>query len=150
MSKLLIQENPLMIIPSLAVKIGLNESIILQQIHYWLVTSSHVIEGRKWIYNTYKDWQKQLPFWSESTIKRTIKSLEEKGYVNSDNFNQHKMDKTKWYTIDYEKLAELEDEVPTQAASYSCQAEPTGVSDCDKEKGELSQAIPEFTAEITT
>ena len=49
-----------------------------------------------------------MPFWSESTIKRTIKSLEEQGYLLSANYNRLKMDKTKWYSIDYEKLAELE------------------------------------------
>ena len=98
MSKLLIYDNPIMILPKLAVKIGLNEAVVLQQIHYWLVTSAHVKEGRKWVFNTYKDWQLQLPFWSESTIKRTIKSLEDQGYLISANFNRFKMDKTKWYS----------------------------------------------------
>lgn len=110
MSKLLIQESPMMIIPSLAVKIGLNESVVLQQIHYWLSTSSHMVKGRKWIYNTYQQWQKQFPFWSESTIKRTIHSLEKKGFLISENWNTSKMDKTKWYTIDYEKLNSLENQ----------------------------------------
>ena len=41
MSKLLIHDKPIMILPSLAQKIGLNEAIILQQIHYWLVSSQH-------------------------------------------------------------------------------------------------------------
>ena len=35
MSKLLLNEQPLLIMPTLASKIGLNESIVLQQIHYW-------------------------------------------------------------------------------------------------------------------
>jgi uncharacterized phage protein (TIGR02220 family) len=112
MSKLLIQESPVMIIPSLAVKIGLNEAVILQQIHYWVSMSNHVIEGRKWIYNTYKDWQQQFPFWSESTIKRTIHSLEKQGLVISGNWNRTKMDKTKWYTIHYEQLEALTDLPP--------------------------------------
>ena len=34
---LLISEPPLQVLPSLAVKIGLNEAIVLQQIHYWLL-----------------------------------------------------------------------------------------------------------------
>ena len=116
MSRLLIKENPVMIIPSLAVKIGLNEAVVLQQIHYWLGISKHRIEGRIWVYNTYEEWQKQLPFWSVSTIKRTILSLEMKGLLLSANFNAMKMDKTKWYSIDYEKLQEHEDstiELPT-------------------------------------
>ncbi|AIM15146.1 hypothetical protein HW35_01565 [Bacillus sp. X1(2014)] len=112
MSKLLIQESPVMIIPSLAVKIGLNEAVILQQIHYWVSMSNHVIEGRKWIYNTYKDWQQQFPFWSESTIKRTIHSLEKQGLLISGNWNRTKMDKTKWYTIHYEQLEALTDLSP--------------------------------------
>ncbi|OCA86046.1 hypothetical protein A8F94_14490 [Bacillus sp. FJAT-27225] len=95
--------------PTLAVKIGLNEAIVLQQIHYWLKKKLHIIEGRSWVYNTYKEWNQQFPLWSESTIKRVFKTLENLGYVISGNFNKSKLDQTKWYTIDYEKLRELED-----------------------------------------
>ncbi|MEH7254310.1 conserved phage C-terminal domain-containing protein [Neobacillus niacini] len=117
MSRLLINESPIMIIPSLATKIGLNEAVVLQQIHYWLGISKHDIAGRTWVYNTYEEWQKQLPFWSVSTIKRTIRSLEMLGLVLSDNFNPMKMDKTKWYSIDYEKVQELESSVGEQQAT---------------------------------
>lgn len=147
MSKLLINERPVMIIPSLAVKIGLNEAIVLQQIHYWVTSSSHVIEGRKWIFNTYKDWQKQLPLWSESTIKRTIHSLEKQGLLISGNWNQMKMDKTKWYTIDYDKVESLE--VPESDPSFT-QINPSEISACPMEETSLNQAIPESTSEITT
>ncbi|MGF6950932.1 putative phage protein (TIGR02220 family) [Neobacillus sp. B4I6] len=111
MSRLLITESPLMIIPSLAAKIGVNEAVVLQQIHYWLGISKHVIEERTWVYNTYEEWQKQLPFWSVSTIKRTIRSLEMMGLLLSNNWNEMKIDKTKWYSIDYEKVKELEDSI---------------------------------------
>ena len=110
-------ESPVMIIPSLAVQIGLNEAVVLQQIHYWLGISKHQIEGRTWVYNTYEEWRKQLPFWSVSTIKRTILSLEVKGLLLSANFNAMKMDKTKWYSIDYEKLQEYEDHTMEHPAS---------------------------------
>jgi len=151
MSKLLINENPLLILPSLALKIGLNEAILLQQIHYWLVSSQHEWEGRKWIYNTYKQWQLQLPFLSESTIKRTIKSLEEKGYVISGNFNRHKMDKTKWYTINYEMLEEsIETEEQVSQESPTGQNETTSDSACPIVETIVTQAIPESTSEITT
>ncbi|MEH7523578.1 conserved phage C-terminal domain-containing protein [Bacillus sp. JJ1503] len=146
MSKLLINENPIMIIPSLALKMGLNEAVVLQQIHYWLVKSSHVMEGRKWIYNTYKEWHVQLPFWSESTIKRTIKSLENQGYLIAANFNRSKMDQTKWYSIDYEKLSELDghNEQPSD------QNELNSSSDCTEQEGRMTQAIPEIPTETTT
>ena len=109
MSKLLVNECPVMVVPSLAVKLGLNEAVVLQQIHYWLEASLHVVEGRKWVYKTYREWQRQLPFWSESTIKRAIRSLESQGYLISANWNRLKLDKTKWYTIDSERLLELEE-----------------------------------------
>ncbi|MFK9095346.1 hypothetical protein [Bacillus salipaludis] len=147
MSKLLIYESPVMIIPSLAVKLGLNEAVVLQQIHYWIISSRHVIEGRKWIYNTYKDWHKQLPFWSESTIKRTIRSLEAQGYLLSGNFNQLKIDKTKWYTIDYERLETLE---PTESEQSLAQTESSSSSACMMEYTSLNQAIPENTSESTS
>ena len=41
-SKLLVDEPPLIVLPSLAVAIGLAEAILLQQIHYWLRQGGHV------------------------------------------------------------------------------------------------------------
>ena len=35
-SPLLINEHPLMVLPSLATAVGLNQAIVLQQVHYWL------------------------------------------------------------------------------------------------------------------
>jgi len=109
-SKLLIYEGPLQVLPSLAVKIGLNEAIILQQIHYWISNelNRNVIGGRKWVYNSYKDWKKQFPFWGKNTIVRTIDSLENKKLLISGAFNKLPRDRTKWYTIDYESLKCLE------------------------------------------
>ncbi|WP_462410365.1 conserved phage C-terminal domain-containing protein [Neobacillus sp. Marseille-QA0830] len=163
MSKLLIDEAPIMIIPSLAAKIGLNEAIVLQQIHYWVQTSSHVIEGKRWIYNTYKEWQKQMPFWSESTIKRIILSLEERGFLLSANWNKIKLDKTKWYTIDYQRVESLakvpaSDTTQLQAepdpfeisVPSSVQADPSEILEWAIGESELTQAIPEITSEITT
>lgn len=106
MTKLLLDDEPLIILPQLAVAIGLNESIIVQQLHYWLEKSENVRDGYKWVYNTYGDWQKQFPFWSESTIRRIITKLEKLGIIVSANFNRSKIDKTKWYRIDYNQLAE--------------------------------------------
>ncbi|KGO31657.1 hypothetical protein Q757_05875 [Oenococcus alcoholitolerans] len=106
-SPLLINESPLQVLPRLAVAIGLNEAIVLQQIHYWLRKQSEVKEGKKWVYNTYEDWQKQFPYLKMATIRRTFKSLEKQGLLITGNFNKYSFDKTKWYSIDYEKLDSL-------------------------------------------
>ena len=39
---------------------------------------------------------------------RAFHALEKEGYLISGNYNRLKLDKTKWYSIDYDKLAELE------------------------------------------
>lgn len=115
-SSLLFDEAPLLVRPELAVRVGLNEAIVLQQIHYWLEnkrksTKEKDLEhertyqqGRFWTYDSYKDWQRQFPFWSVRTVERVFTSLEEKGILISGNFNQWKTDRTKWYTIDYDAL----------------------------------------------
>lgn len=105
MNNLLINEYPLFVLPSLAEKIGLNEAIFLQQLHFWLTKSTNIKEGKKWVYNSYPDWQKQFKFWSIDTIKRTIKNLEKQEVIISNNFNKLAIDKTKWYTINYSKIA---------------------------------------------
>lgn len=114
-SKLLINEYPLVILPSLAVAIGLNEAIILQQIHYWISTYQktgefeHFKQERWWVYNSIPAWQENFPFFSESTIKRALNNLREAGLVIVNNFNRAGFDKTNWYTIDYDKLQEISD-----------------------------------------
>lgn len=103
-NRLLLDEHPILIQPSLAKAIGLNEAIILQQLHYWVQKSTNVRDGRAWCYNTTKDWAAQFPFWSEDTIKRTMRGLREQGIVVTANYNQMAIDRTLWYSIDYEAL----------------------------------------------
>ena len=146
--RLLIDEPPLQVLPSLATAIGLNKAIVLQQLHYWLQTSSHQIEGKKWIYNTYEEWRKQFPFWSEKTIKRTFRELEKDGLiVTTTKFNKSKFDKTKWYTINYEKLAEIENRIMSLRRG---QIDPTRESICPDEKSKLTSSLTEITTENTT
>lgn len=111
MGKLLFDESPLVIQPSLAKAIGLNEAIVLQQIHYWLQgnKSGKEIEGVRWIYNSLAEWKEQFPFWSESTIYRALQSLEEKKLIQIGEFNQRKYDRTKWYTINYVTVLKVEE-----------------------------------------
>ena len=108
MSSLLINESPLTVLPSLAVKIGLNEAIVLQQIHYWMGRSKNERDGLIWVYKTYDEWKDEFPFWSTRTIQRTINSLEGKNLVISTNeYNKMKIDRTKWYRINYQILESL-------------------------------------------
>lgn len=109
MTNLLINEQPLQVLPSLATKIGLNQAIFLQQLHWWLGHSRHVHKGKKWVYNTKKEWAQQFPFWSEKTLERVIKDLKDGEWILTDNFNVLSFDRTLWYTVNYQKLREIED-----------------------------------------
>lgn len=107
-SNLLLDEHPLQVMPTLATLIGLNESIVLQQVHYWLKheekSGQDYIDGRYWVYNTYEQWQEQFPFWSIRTLQRIFTTLENSGFLLSANYNKIGFDKTKWYSIDYNVL----------------------------------------------
>ena len=108
MSKLLINEPPLQVLPSLAVLIGLNEALILQQIHYWIDPriNKNLFDGRLWVHNKYEDWQRQFPFWSEITIRRTMKELEKQQLISC-RMAKSRFDRVKFYTVNYDVLSNL-------------------------------------------
>lgn len=154
MSKLLLDDEPLIVLPSLATAIGLNESIFLQQLHYWLQRSKHEIDGRKWVYNTFDKWQEQFPFWGYNTIRRIVEKLKKSGIILTGNFNSSKIDNTTWYTIDYEKVDEL---TTAQNGQSDCENSLTtaqnGQSDSPKwviAQPNLGRPIPEITTENTS
>ena len=107
----LFDNHPIVIDKHLASILGLNEAIILQRVHYWLEINKknkkNYHEGKYWTYNTIKKWQGEFPFWSYETVKRTFKKLREANLIITNNFNVYQMDRTLWYTINYEKLQEL-------------------------------------------
>lgn len=132
MTNLLINEPPLQVLPSLAAKIGLNEAIILQQIHYWLRISKNIRDGFTWVYKSYPEWKDEFPFWSESTIKRTITSLEKQEVIiSTSKYNKMKIDRTKWYRINYEKLMNRP----------SGQNDPTMISNCPDSEVNMTRPI---------
>lgn len=151
MNKLLINEPPLQVLPTLAKKIGLNEALFIQQLHYWLGNPKmgREVDGRHWIRNTVTEWHKDnFPFWSERTIMRLIVSLEEAGFLLVRNdLNVHKYDRTKWYTINYDSLNEVAFTTIDASNVTSCQ---DGLGqDVIKEDDEESGTIPETTPETT-
>lgn len=104
MSKLLIDEPPLQVLPSLAVRIGLCEAMLVQQIHYWTQRSRPLDDGYCWVYNTVREWKKQFPFWSENTLARHLQNLRETGVLIAEQKSRNSFDKTMYYRINYEKL----------------------------------------------
>ena len=108
----LFDEHPIIANKTLAREIGLNEALVLQQINYWIEinrkTGKNFYEGRYWTYNSIRSWQENdFDYMSFETVKRTFTKLEKQGYLITGNFNKDPRDKTKWYSINEDRLNEL-------------------------------------------
>lgn len=110
--ELLFNEQPVVINRKLAKCLGLKEAVVFQQIHYWLElnkrTKNNFRENKYWTYNSIKAWhENEFDFLSLRTVERTLQKLEKDGLLESKTFNKMAGDKTKWYTINYDKLLEV-------------------------------------------
>jgi hypothetical protein len=107
-TKLLIQEPPLLVLPTLARHFGVNEALVLQQVHFLAQRAkAYQRAGYGWVFNGYRDWQRYFPFWSMTTIKRTCLHLERLGLLVTGRFGKHHWDQKKWYRVNYARLVEL-------------------------------------------
>lgn len=102
-SHLLIVEPALQLLPSLALAIGLEEAIVLQELHNQINDPENynwtIENGEKWIFETYEEWRKfSFPFWNTTKIQRIFLNLEKMGLVIS------KKQYMKLYRIDYYAL----------------------------------------------
>lgn len=149
------KSKTLIINTDLALVLGdLNEAIVLNQLNYWLginrKAGKNFIDDRYWVYNSYSDWKaKDFPYWSEKTIQRTFTRLENKGVVVSANYNKLGIDKTKWYTIDTEKLQELVDEFNSDENKMT-NRQDNMTDRQDKmtcREGQCDRPLPEITTE---
>ena len=149
------KSKTLIINTDLALALGdLNEAIVLNQLNYWLginrKAGKNFIDDRYWVYNSYSDWKaRDFPYWSEKTIQRTFTRLENKGVVVSANYNKLAIDKTKWYTIDTEKLQELVDEFNSDEDKMT-NRQDNMTDRQDKmtcREGQCDRPLPEITTE---
>jgi len=130
--------------PELAQEIGLNESIILLQIEFWIRTSTTAEhEGRRWTYQSVRAMQEAFPFWSIATINRAIQELVARGYVLVGNYNQAKYDKTRWFALNPDALRRLKSIVIAPADG----GDDTRSAQNDTRSAQNETTIPENTTE---
>ena len=149
------KSKTLIVNTDLALVLGdLNEAIVLNQLNYWIEINKkaekNLVDGKYWVYNSYSDWRiNNFPYWSEKTIQRAFTRLENKGVVLSANYNKLAIDKTKWYTIDTEKLQELVDEFNSDEDKMTNrQGNMTDRQDkMTCREGQSDRPLPEITTE---
>ena len=99
---------------------------------------------------------KVFSFFGEKTISRILSKLKQLGILKVGCFNKLKMDRTKWYSIDYEKLASYASgqKVALQEEEVSGTKESEEMKPCGQkilmEVDRLAVTIPETIAENTS
>ncbi len=133
MSRLLLNERPLIVLPGLVKLLGsIERAVVLQQIH-WLLQQPNTgfvdEDGVRWVWGSYADWcASYFPMWSAHTLKKHMLWLERQGYIRSRQGVQDKWDRTKYYTVDYEAFARAEDAVPSSGPDVPLSNKPDPVS----------------------
>ena len=120
MSKLLIDgDYYIPVQQSLAKALGNHKkAIILQQVYYWMQRfeeskdkaerKKHFRDGRWWVYNTFEEWKEQFSgIMGERQMFVYISELEKDGYLLVANYNTKGYDRTKWYSVDVDKVQSL-------------------------------------------
>lgn len=151
MSKLLLDEYPLLVSPTLATRIGLYEAIIIQQLHYWMENPKigKIADGVKWIKNSTEQWQKDnFPFLSLNTVRRTFSELRRRNLILvRDDLNINRTDRTLWYSIHYAELQNaftLSEQMHLPNLPHSLTETTTETTKEDSSSGDKSPAlIPE-------
>ena len=134
--------SPLRFCPAVASALGVSEAIVLHRLDYWLGRTKHRLGGQVWVYNTYEAWQEQFPFWSVRTIQGIFRRLEALGVVESTQaHNRSRWDRTKWYTINRDQLAELVPETPLAAATNEAAAAAPSSDDAGAVEGTADAVI---------
>lgn len=87
----------------IAEKYGLEASIILNNISYWIqhneANETNFYDGCYWTYNSVKAFNELFPYMSEKKIRNALKMLEGDGILITGNYNKLAYDRTKWYAI---------------------------------------------------
>ena len=161
MDMTILNSHPLVLDKELAVVLGLNEALILQQVHYWIEINKknnrNFHEGRYWTYNTIDEWHEEFPFWSNSTIKRTFKRLRDMNLIIVDNFNVYQMDRTLWYTINYEELEKMikdeennSDTLDQNDTMIGSKENDNDIQNEPMERSKMTSPLPEITTKTST
>lgn len=97
----------------LAEKYGVEKAVLIGAIAHWVAynkaAGSNFYNGKYWTYNTAEAFTRMMPYWSANKIQKMLIWAENEGILISDNFNDTKFNRTKWYSIsdDFEYLLAL-------------------------------------------
>ncbi|MEL6928191.1 MAG: hypothetical protein AAFO95_06130 [Cyanobacteria bacterium J06600_6] len=88
----------------------INAAVIIQQLDYWLKKEGvgTVIEGRKYIYNTFVDWvNSQFKWLSVWQFRKAMALLRSLSIVKVIRYKSKEWNQTNYYSLDRDRLAEF-------------------------------------------
>jgi hypothetical protein len=87
----------------------INAAIIIQQLHYWMNKKEVgvIIEGVKYVYNTFVDWvNEQFQWLSVWQFRKAMSLLRSLGIVKVIRYKARQWNQTNYYTIDSDRLVD--------------------------------------------
>lgn len=113
----------------IAYEVGLEAAIILENIYFWCKkneANNKLVNGKPFTYNSVKAFTEIFFYMSPSTISRSLKKLEESGFVETGVFNSNAYDRTKWYCITSKTRAIYD----PKTAIENCEMQSAKSEDC--------------------
>lgn len=103
--------------------------------------------GKKyvWTFNSSNAFSELFPYMPERNIRRYLQELEKDGIIFSNNFNQHKYDKTKWYT-----MPEFELKKPSDESSDGSDEMSNASDESSDPMTQIVRPIPDINTDINT
>ena len=85
-----------------------NAAIIIQQLHYWLSNPKVgiVVNGEKYVYNSFNAWVKQFPWLSVWKLRVAMKRLRDIGIVKTIRAKSKQWNQTLHYRLDCDRLVQ--------------------------------------------
>jgi hypothetical protein len=131
----------------LAKLIGLEKAILLQNIYFWTEfnksRNKNFFENKYWTYNSCKSFEIQFPYMNEKSIFRYLNELKSEGYIFVANFNKLPYDKTKWYSVNYDKIKDFLAKGDISQNEKSISQNEKSISQNEKSISQNEKAIPD-------
>jgi hypothetical protein len=141
--------------PQVAVMFGINAAAFLQQLHFLLSSAKddgklyNYVDGQWWVYYSYPNWTKKLPWLKPKTVQRIANDLAKRGVIST-RVNPHKTwDRSLWYRLDYDAFQRLLD---GDAPSEQVDQMPSGQNvhmDADKVSTSIESNSPDVNITIS-
>lgn len=93
----------------LAIKIGVENAIFIQDIAYWIdynkSSGINFVEGRTWTYSTIWEICNRHPYWTKKQVERIINNCKREGWLLTGCYNKDPRDRTTWYSLSDEMIS---------------------------------------------